>query len=157
MLDLMAQGMAFETAYQTVSGFPFSSFSSSYSQRVRLLAPSYPGIVTATDTTRGPGLTILMYGFAPNSQVTLSISGAASNVPSSRTIDAYGTSSTFLDSSWPTGNYTISVTYSGGTVTVQTAKTSSILTSMLEGVGEIGPLETTDDAPAGRDWISSGR
>jgi hypothetical protein len=157
MLDLMAQGMAFETAYQTVSGFPFSSFSSSYAQRVRLLAPSYPGVVTAPDTTRGPGLTILMYGFAPGSQVTLSISGAASNVPSSRTIDAYGTSSTFLDSTWPTGNYTISVTYSGGTVTVAATKTSSTLTSTLEDVGEIGPLETTDDAPAGRDWISSGR
>jgi len=157
MLDLMAQGMAFEAAYQTVSGFPFSSFSSAYAQRVRLLAPSYPGIVTSTDTTRGPGLTILMYGFAPGSQVTLSISGAASNVPGGRTIDAYGTSSTFLDSSWPTGNYTISVSYTGGTVTVAATKTSSILTSALDDLGEIGPLETIDDAPAGRDWLSSGR
>jgi peptidase MA superfamily protein len=157
MLDLMAQGMAFETAYQTVSGFPFSSFASAYAQRVRLLSPSYPAIVTATDTARGQGLTILMYGFTPGSQVTLSISGAASNVPGARTIDAYGTSSTFLDSTWPTGNYTISVTYSGGTVTVNATKTSSILTSMLEDVGEVGPLETIDDAPGGRDWISSGR
>jgi hypothetical protein len=157
MLDLMAQGMAFAAAYQTVSSLPYTAFESSYAQRVRLLSPSYPAIVTSPDTSRGPGMTILMYGFAPGSQITLAISGAASNIPSGRTVDAYGTSSTFLDSTWPAGSYTISVTYNGGTVTVPATKTSSILTSMLEDAGAIGPLETTDDAPGGRDWISSGR
>ena len=156
ILDLASQGVAFADAYTIVSGQPFAAFAGAYPLRVRLLAPAYPGIVTSTDTARGPGMTVELYGFTPGSQVTLAISGPANSVPSTRTIDQYGTSTTFLDSQWPTGTYTLTVTWSGGTVTATGVKTSSLLDALPDAAA-VGPLTLPDAAPGERDWLSSGQ
>ncbi len=154
IIDLVAQGIAFSDAYTTVSAQPFSAFSSAYATRVRLLSLSYPGIVTATDTQRGPGMTIELYGFTPGAQVTMTIAGPVSSVPATRTIDQFGTFTTFLDSQWPTGTYTITATWTGGVVTTTGVKTSSLLDAMLD-TGVVGPLPLPDFVPGERDWISS--
>ncbi len=121
ILDLMAQGQSFDAAYATVSGQPFANFANTYVARVRALAPSYPGLATATDTVQGGGLTIMAYGLPPNAPFTLTISSFS---PESHSADAFGAYITYLGSTFPQGSYTISVSWSGGTITTTAAKTS---------------------------------
>jgi hypothetical protein len=124
ILDLMGQGQSFDAAYATVSGQPFANFANTYVARVRGLAPTYPAIATTTDTVEGGGLTIMAYGLPPNAPITLSISSLGST---SHTADAYGAYITYLGSAFPLGSYTITVSWSGGTVTATAAKTSGTL------------------------------
>ncbi len=138
MFRAMAQGQTFEAAYATVVGQPFSTFSSTYAARIRGLAPAYPGIATAGDASSGPGISFVIYGLPASAPFTLSISGdngyrlTGSN---SRTADAYGVYYSFLTTAngWPAGTYTISATWSGGTVSTSVAKTSSL--SATFGIG----------------------
>jgi len=94
---------------------------------VKAVTATYPNIATATDTSEGPGLTIMLYGFPPNTSVTLGITGPSNNVPSARNVDQYGTYLTFLDSRFAQGSYTITATWSGGSVSASAAKISSDL------------------------------
>ena len=124
-----------------------TTFTAAFPQRARALSASYPAIATASGTFVGAGLTIMMYGFTPGAQITLSITGASNNVPSVRTVDQYGVSSIYLDSAWPQGTYTISVTWSGGTVTTSATKTASIADMLPPETGQTGPLELRDVPP----------
>jgi len=139
IFELMGQGLSFEAAYQTVSGQNLSAFATSYPTRVRALAPAYPGIATAPDTSSGPGLSFMLYGFAPNTSVTVQVSGAANSGPNPITTSTYGTYLAYLGGTWPSGNYTISATWAGPTLSVSAVKTASFAVS---GVGPLDPGET---------------
>jgi len=147
MLDLMRQGQTFEGAYATVSGQPFSAFSGSYATRVRGLAPTYPGIATATDTRVGGGLFIEIFGFTPGSSVTLTITGVANNVPSSLAIDQFGVATTYLDAQWAQGQYTITATSANQSATTNAAKISTFFASAFLDPGVTGPFELPQVVP----------
>jgi hypothetical protein len=140
MFDLLAQGQSFDAAYATVSGQPFANFANAYSARVRALAPGYPGIATAPDTVEGGGLTMIVYGLPPNAPFTMTVSGGS---PGPHVADQYGVYASYLGSTWPPGAYTISVSWSGGTITTSAVKTSSVSDSSID-AGETGPLELLD-------------
>jgi hypothetical protein len=124
MFDLMAQGHTFDGAYGIVAGRSVAQFDSGLAARVRALAPKYPGVSTAPDSRTGIGLTFFMYGLPANTAVTYSISGTSSSNQVTRTTDAYGFLSTFLDNAWPAGSYTMTVNWSGGSVTGSGVKTN---------------------------------
>jgi hypothetical protein len=127
MLELIGAGASFEDAYAAVTAEPFSAFSSSYAARIRAIAPAYPGITTAPDTVAGPGMSIVFFGFGPNTQITYTVSGAGStSIPRTVAVSPYGTTSTYLGAQWQPGTYTITATYSGGSVSTTGVKTSSV-------------------------------
>lgn len=127
LMELMGAGQTFESAYAAQAGRPFSTFSASAPARLRAMAPSYPAVTTTTDNPRGAGLTFFLYGFTPGSQATIFISGPAQSNPQTITVDAIGTYLSYLDSEWPPGTYTVSVTSSAGTVsTTGTHSTQSV-------------------------------
>jgi hypothetical protein len=117
IIELMGAGQTFEAAYAAQAGRPFASFSESVPTRLRALAPSYPGVATASDNPRGAGLSFDLYGFTPSSQVTLYVNGPASSAPRTVTASSTGTFFSYLDAAWPPGQYTVTATWSGGTVT----------------------------------------
>jgi hypothetical protein len=117
MFDLMRQGKSFYDAYDIAAGRSYLDFESDFTTRIATLAPLAPGIATAPDSQEGAGITFIVYGLPPNTSFTLSISGTAESIPVTRTADAYGFYSSYLDESWRPGPYTFSATWSGGTVT----------------------------------------
>jgi hypothetical protein len=133
ILDFMGQGQSFDAAFTSTSGQPFTNFLSTYAARIRAVAPSYPGITTAGDSSVGPGLSFMFYGFPSNTQVTLNIGGTASATPQTVTTSSIGTYSSYLDERWPAGSYTFSATWSGGTVSTTAVKPPS-----SQGVGAVG-------------------
>ena len=129
ILRLVGEGVSFDDAYAAVAGRAFSSFSTTFAQRVRSLAPRYPGIATSTDTPDGPGLAFIIYGLPANAPFTLSISGSNGYQlvgAGGRAADAYGVYASYLGSGWPPATYTISASWAGGTVSAAGAKTASI-------------------------------
>ena len=130
ILELMGTGQSFESAYAAQAGRPFSAFASGAATRLRAIAPSHPGVATATDNPLGAGLSFELFGFVPSSQVTVFVSGPASSTPRTVTVSSIGTYFNYLDSSWPPGTYTVSATSSGGTVTATG-------THSVQGVGSV--------------------
>jgi hypothetical protein len=116
LFGLMAQGSSFDDAYKIVAGRSVAEFDSGFAARIRALAPKYPGIATAPDTVAGPGLTFIAYGLPANTAVNFSIGGTATSSSNSRTTDAYGVVSTYLGAAWRTGPYTMTVNWSGGSI-----------------------------------------
>ncbi len=116
ILELMGAGQSFESAYAAQAGRPFSSFSASAPARLRTISPSYPAVATATDNPLGAGLSFELFGFTPSSQVTVFINGPASSIPRTVTVGSIGTYFSYLDKAWPPGTYTVTATWSGGTV-----------------------------------------
>ncbi len=146
LYDLMAQGQTFAAAYQTVANQPFTTFSSAYAQRVKALAPTYPGIATALDSVAGAGFSFELYGFPPSATVNISVSGPVSAVPTSSGVNTIGTYKSYLGSAFPPGTYTVTVTWSGGAVTSSGAKIAS-----LEMLSEEPPptlFELSEEPPA---------
>lgn len=129
ILELLGEGQetTFESAYAAVAGRSFQSFAADYARRLLALAPAYPGIASAPDTVVGPGLSMIFYGFTPNTTVSVRIEGGGGMVETTRTANAYGVSTTFLAETWPAGPYAIRATGANGTVTVSVAKTTSAL------------------------------
>jgi hypothetical protein len=116
MFDLMMQGQSFFDSYDLASGRTYLDFQAEFLARVRALAPQSPGVATAVDSPAGPGLTFMAYGLPPNALVTYSISGTSSSNTISRAADAYGFLYTYIDNAWPAGSYTMTVNWSGGSV-----------------------------------------
>ena len=122
ILALLGAGRTFEEAYAAVTGRPWLEFSRSVPARLRALAIS-PGIAFARDSAGGSGAngpTFVIYGYQPNSVVTLSIRGNAtgfSNNGRFQSVDEFGVYSSWLGTSWPADTYTFTVT-SGSAPTV---------------------------------------
>jgi hypothetical protein len=118
MFDLMLNGESFFDSYDIAAGRSYLDFQQEFTTRIRALAPQGPAIVTAVDGPEGASsFTFIVYGLPPNTQFTLSIAGTEQSVPVTRTADAYGFFYSYLDEQWNPGPYSISVTWSGGTVT----------------------------------------
>ena len=65
----------------------------------------------AADAPLRNAASFLIYGFPPNSNVTLSVGG---NRPSARTVDANGCYVGSLGTDWPPGEYTVTVAGANG-------------------------------------------
>lgn len=125
---LLGAGFTFEEAYAAVTGRSAAAFAESAAVRLRSLAMS-PGIAFAPDSIAGAGMegpTFVVYGFAPSSFVTLTITGAATGVTNNgraQQVDAYGVYWSRLGPAWPADTYTFTVTNGPTTVTRSFAKT----------------------------------
>ena len=119
ILSLIGAGRTFEESYAAVTGRSWADFAASVPARLRALATS-PGIAFASDTTAGTGAngpTFVIYGYAPNATVTVSISGAATGATNngrSQVLDEFGVYWSWLGANWP-ADTTRSVTSSGAT------------------------------------------
>ena len=128
ILRLLGAGYTFDQAYQAMPRRTTSDFAAGVGARIRALATA-PGIAFAPDSAAGTGAngpTFVLYGFAPNSVVTLSISGAATGFTNSsrfQIVDQYGVYWSRLGTSWPPDTYTFTVTTNTGqTVTKSVTK-----------------------------------
>ena len=128
ILRLLGAGYTFDQAYQAMPRRTTSDFAAGVGARIRALATA-PGIAFAPDSAAGTGAngpTFVLYGFAPNSVVTLSISGAATGFTNSsrfQIVDQYGVYWSRLGTSWPPDTYTFTVTTNTGqTVTKSITK-----------------------------------
>ncbi len=128
ILSLIGAGRTFEESYAAVTGRSWADFAASVPARLRALATS-PGIAFASDTNAGTGMngpTFVIYGYAPNSTVTLSISGAATGFTNSgrlQVLDEFGVYWSWLGTNWPADTYTFTITSSGApTVTKSVTK-----------------------------------
>ena len=128
ILRLLGAGYTFDQAYQAMPRRTTSDFTAGVGARIRALATA-PGIAFAPDSAAGTGAngpTFVLYGFAPNSVVTLSISGAATGFTNSsrfQIVDQYGVYWSRLGTSWPPDTYTFTVTTNAGqTVTRSVTK-----------------------------------
>jgi hypothetical protein len=137
LLELMGSGQSFESAYAAQAGRPFSSFSVDAAGRLRAISPSYPAIATATDNPSGAGLSFMLYGFTPGSQATIFVNGSVSSNPQTVTVTSTGTYLNYLDAAWPPGTYTVTATWSGGTV-------SATGTHTVQAVGSVSFDAGTD-------------
>ena len=141
ILELVGQGQVFTSAYATVAGQPLTTFAAGLPARYAALAPA-PGVGGAPDSFVGSGLTILVYGFAPGSTVTLTAVGPSTLTPKVSTINQYGWYETFLGATWPLGSYTVSATSGATTVSTTVAKTSS-----LPLAATLGGPDASDETP----------
>jgi hypothetical protein len=128
ILSLIGAGRTFEESYAAVTGRSWAEFAASVPARLRALATS-PGIAFAADSTAGAGPngpTFVIYGYAPNTSVTLSISGAATGFTNSgrfQVLDEFGVYWSWLGTNWPADTYTFTLTASGApTVTKSVTK-----------------------------------
>jgi hypothetical protein len=144
IIELMGTGLSFESAYAAQTGSQFASFSLNAPARLRAISASYPAIATATDNPRGAGLSFMLYGLTPSSQATLFVTGPASSVPRTVTVGSIGTFFSYLDSAWPPGTYTVSATWSGGTISATGTHTVSSVGSVYFDGGPDMVLELSD-------------
>jgi hypothetical protein len=134
ILESMRAGESFDAAFQRVTGRSTADFALAFPSRLKATVTPYPGVALAGDTSAGPGLTLVAYGFAPSTTVHIDIS-AAGYVPSDTTqvTDAYGAVRSYaaVANGWPaTGTYTITVSDGSRTVTATTtlsATTASLI------------------------------
>jgi hypothetical protein len=128
ILTLLGAGRTFEESYGAVTGRSWRDFAASVPARLRAIATS-PGIAFASDSIAGPGAngpTFVIYGYQPNSVVTLSIRGSATGFSSSRfqAVDEFGVYWSRLGTAWPADTYTFTLTSgSGQSVTSAFTKT----------------------------------
>jgi hypothetical protein len=128
ILRLIGAGFTFDEAYQAMPRRSRADFTASVFERIRAFATS-PGIAFAPDSFAGPGAngpTFVIYGYAPNSVVTVSITGSATGSTNSgrfQATDEYGVYWSRLGTAWPADTYTFTVTSnSGQTITKSVIK-----------------------------------
>ena len=131
ILRLLGAGYTFAEAYQAMPRRSTTNFSASVPARIRAFATS-PGIAFAPDSIAGAGAngpTFVFYGFTPNSQVTVSITGASTGFTNStrfQILDEFGVYWSRLGMAWPPDTYTFTVTSNTGQITSRSVtKTSS--------------------------------
>lgn len=146
-LEDIGGGRTFRDAFMTATGLSLETFLAGRDQRLRALAPAYPGIATANDTVQGGGLTYMVYGFTPGSSVTRTIT-VPGFLPSVTTVqvDTYGTLISYLGSGWPPGSYTITAVGGGQTATTTTMKVATTEELSIGLAADIGELPR--DTPA---------
>ena len=85
-----------------------------------------PASRSPPDSTAGSGAngpTFVIYGYAPNATVTVSISGAATgstNNGRSQVLDEFGVYWSWLGTNWPADTYTFTVTSVGAPTVTKT-------------------------------------
>lgn len=135
MMELFGAGEPFETAFEAVTGTALVAFEATAASRLQAISDFYPYVATARDEPGGrPGLSMILYGFMPDSTVTVDIVGLRTgfeNTVKRRTISAYGAEVSFLGATWPADTYRITVTGPTGPGSIEPGKT---VTVSVEGV-----------------------
>ena len=132
LLESVAAGQSFDTAYAIVSGQPFTTFVAGRNARLRALAPT-PGITTAPDTFLGPGLSIEVYGLTPLASVSMTGTGQdGGSGTSTGAANEFGVYRTYLGATWPQQTYTFTATSGAITVTTVATKMDSISVNAMQ-------------------------
>lgn len=159
LLDAVGQGQTFTVAYSATTGRPIEVFTAQRQERLRALAPSSPGVVTAAGSFTGnpQDLTFMLHGFVPSSAVHILVEGpnGLRNVESSRTktVSAYGEYTSFLGDLWPAGNYKFTVTSGTTVVTATVVKIGAATAStLLPDVRPQLPLLDLGEIPLSARW-----
>jgi len=127
ILESLAAGQSYDEAYAAATGRTTATFAGTIAPRLRALGAS-PGIAFAPDSIVGgnaTGPTFVLYGWSPNTAVSISIVGLTSGVMNARqtaTIDQYGVYSSRLGTSWPSDTYRFTVTQGSSSVTATFSK-----------------------------------
>ena len=116
MLSAVGVGHYWDDAYREVSGKTWESFTVSFPERVRALAPRYPGVAFAADTAAGPGASYVLYGYDPGSSVRVTIDSARFGGSETKSASAQGCLYGFLGASWPSGSYSFTASGRAGSV-----------------------------------------
>ena len=122
MVTLLATGYNWHTAYTSVTGKSWDEWSALFPNRLRALAPRYPGVAFATDTPAGAGESFVLYGYAANSTVRVNIENARFAGGGTHTMSGGGCYFGYLGSNWPAGTYSFTATGGAGTVSTTVRK-----------------------------------
>ena len=122
ILELMGQGQTFDAAYAAVAGKPFSEFVAAFPERAKALAPASPGIASVEDSPGGPGMSFILYGYAPISAVVIEVRSSTAGDVNAELTTLYGTRFHWLGPSWPAATYNITVTTPTGSTTSLVAR-----------------------------------
>jgi hypothetical protein len=117
MLSAVGIGHFWDDAYREVSGKTWASFVASFPERVRALAPRYPGVAFAADSPDGPGASYVLYGYDPGGAVRVTIENTRFGGSSTKNADPSGCLFGFLAGNWPSGSYTFTASGRAGLVT----------------------------------------
>ena len=132
MLELFRQGASFETAFQQATGQSYSGFASGYIGRLAALN-SGPGILTATDTPFGQGLYVVMNGFTPGTNVSITVTGSNGSARTSRVADRNGLAEFYyLRSNISAGTYSVTAVGANGAFSTVTAAVTGIATDYAD-------------------------
>jgi hypothetical protein len=106
ILERIRDGDTFTHAYLIVSGFPFEYFTAEFD---RLMAPGSGALPGLMGTADGEGPLILLYGYRPHAEMTVSVKGPIEVTVGSR-LDDYGNNILFLGDRYPSGTYVVTAT-----------------------------------------------
>jgi hypothetical protein len=109
LLRGLREGNSWARAFaDAVPSVDYDRFQDRFSERVAALVQTYPGMVTALGTPRGPGTSVIAYGLRPGALVTLRANGPIDRKLSGH-VDAYGVFVIYMDSAFPTGEYVMTL------------------------------------------------
>ena len=122
ILSSVAIGHHWDDAYREASGKSWDEFVVAFPDRVRALAPRYPGVAFATDTPEGPGVSYVLFGYTPGTNVRVRVENSRFTGGGTHPVDETGCYLGWLGSSWPAGSYSFSASGSNGSVTATVRK-----------------------------------
>jgi len=122
MLSSVAIGHHWDDAYREASGRSWDEFVAAFPDRVRALAPRYPGVAFATDTPDGPGVSYVIFGYTPETNVRVRVENARFTGGGTHPVDETGCYLGWLGSNWPSGTYSFTASGKDGSVTATLRK-----------------------------------
>ncbi|HEV8535458.1 MAG TPA: hypothetical protein VGR87_07025 [Candidatus Limnocylindria bacterium] len=120
--ERLRRGQNIAQAYAALTGRSFDDFVSGLAGRMRSSAPEARGIVAVAREGASPSY--LLYGFAPSSTVTLTISGPRGSESVPLDISPFGATFDSIPATRTRGGYTVSAQGEQGIFTVTLSKTS---------------------------------
>jgi len=120
--ERIRRGENLAQAYAALAGRSFDEFVAGLGERMRAAVPPAPGMITLPLAPEGSGSSYLLYGFAPTTTVTLTISGPRGSETSPVTISPFGAVFDGLPATRSPGGYTLSIQHPGGVITAKVRK-----------------------------------
>jgi hypothetical protein len=121
LYERIRQGEDVASAYASLSGNTFASFVATLPDRL-LADAQAPGIATARGTPDGAGVSYVLYGFDPGSELALTIASAHSASTQRVQVSPRGTTFAWLGDDLPRGTYTLTAASAAICVSVTVAK-----------------------------------
>ena len=113
-------GQSVAAAYAAMTGRSFAAFVDELPRRLGDAAA--PGIATTRGTPQGPGLSYVLYGFEPASEITVAIEGPGASTREAVRVSPQGAAFAWLDDTWPSGRYALTAIAAGICRTVGVSK-----------------------------------
>jgi hypothetical protein len=110
------------SAYARLSGKSFASFTASLGARLSDGVAAGPGIALVTPGPDGSGAGYLLYGFASEAKVTLSVRSRHRSEAQEIAVSPQGAHFASIDASYPPGEYTITAASGGALAAVTVVK-----------------------------------